>query len=233
MNLLPLKYKSLKMLNQVIFYKSVGKSKKDMIDFLSNHFRYNTMNSWNQSTSYANNMKIYKCIPSEYHNQVYNLMEVEGFYEPINDLIGDFNLSHDHLWQARFNGRSGGYLVLYQGYCESTTIFNFDQKTMDQYHEREFADGYGWMSLKEAKAKGLYKKVIKKIGSWPGRSVDQNIDFSDWSIDALNARVALVQSFDKLCDKIVACVIEMAKTPEIAEETYLVEKTRKVIVDKT
>lgn len=33
--------------------------RKAMADFLTNHFRYDTMNSWNESTSYANNVKIY------------------------------------------------------------------------------------------------------------------------------------------------------------------------------
>ena len=33
--------------------------RKAMADFLANHFRYHTMNSWNASTSYANNVKIY------------------------------------------------------------------------------------------------------------------------------------------------------------------------------
>jgi len=48
------------------FYKKVDIRKpKDMIDYLKNHFRYNTMNSWNRSTSYANNLKIYKVIPKE------------------------------------------------------------------------------------------------------------------------------------------------------------------------
>lgn len=33
------------------------KDRKEMIAFLKNHFRYDTMNSWNRSTSYANNVK--------------------------------------------------------------------------------------------------------------------------------------------------------------------------------
>lgn len=35
------------------------KTKKEMIEFLKNHKRYWTMNSWNGSSSYANNVKIY------------------------------------------------------------------------------------------------------------------------------------------------------------------------------
>ncbi len=141
------------MSNRNKFYHSVGKSKKAMIAFLSNHFTYWTMSSWNQSKSYANDMKVYKCIPGQFQDKVLDLMEVEGFYEPINYLIEEFNESHNHLWQAGFNGRSDGYLVLYRGFCESKTIFKFDQKIIDSYGGRDYADGYGWMSMEEAKAK--------------------------------------------------------------------------------
>lgn len=48
------------------FYKKVDIRKpKDMIDYLKNHFRYDTMNSWNRATSYANNVKIHRVIPNE------------------------------------------------------------------------------------------------------------------------------------------------------------------------
>ena len=43
-------------------------------------------------------------------------MEAEDFYcFAINSLITSFDRKHDYLWQAGFNGRSGGYLVLYKG----------------------------------------------------------------------------------------------------------------------
>ena len=41
------------------FYYPVNlRSRAEMTLFLQNHFRYNTMNSWNHSTSYACNLKI-------------------------------------------------------------------------------------------------------------------------------------------------------------------------------
>ena len=33
-------------------------TRKQMIDFLSDHFRYHTMNSWNNATSYARCVKL-------------------------------------------------------------------------------------------------------------------------------------------------------------------------------
>ena len=44
-----------------LFSKRVDKrSRAEMTAYLSGHFRYNTMNSWNRSTTYACNMKLYK-----------------------------------------------------------------------------------------------------------------------------------------------------------------------------
>lgn len=43
------------------FFQPVDlRSRKAMIDYLEDHFRYFTMNSWNRSQSYACNLKIYK-----------------------------------------------------------------------------------------------------------------------------------------------------------------------------
>ena len=42
------------------FYRRVDlRSRSSMTEFLRGHFRYNTLNHWNRSTSYANNIKIY------------------------------------------------------------------------------------------------------------------------------------------------------------------------------
>ena len=43
-----------------MYYKEVDKRyRESMVKYLRKHFRYNTMNSWNKSTSYANNIKLY------------------------------------------------------------------------------------------------------------------------------------------------------------------------------
>jgi len=43
-----------------MYYKQVDKRYREtMGKFLRKHFRYNTMNSWNRSTSYANCIKLH------------------------------------------------------------------------------------------------------------------------------------------------------------------------------
>lgn len=85
--------------------------------------RYNTMNSWNNATSLAYNLKIYNVIDDKLQNKVYELMELSEFYEDINMLISDFDNEFNHEWQAGFNGHSGGYLVLYKGGIKDSRVY--------------------------------------------------------------------------------------------------------------
>lgn len=99
------------------FYKPVDKrSRKAMEAYLGGHFRYHTMNSWNGSTSYACNMKLYRLdLDLETMDTLYDMIQVPEFYDDRSMLIQDFNTAYNYQWQAGWNGRSGGYLVLYQG----------------------------------------------------------------------------------------------------------------------
>jgi hypothetical protein len=211
------------------FYTKVKQTKKAMIEFLSDHFRYDTMSSWNRSTSYANNVKIHSVIPQKLTSKVYELMEAEGFYEDLNWILSDFNEEHDQQWQAGFNGRSGGYIVLYQGgkkenqhksWCTTCGQRNF--KTVEE------TNGCKCGRCGNETRKN-YTSVRYESFSYPGKSTDQGEDFSDWDIDSLKARVKLVQSFDKMCDAVVAQTIYMAENNTVEEEEYTVTKTRKVI----
>lgn len=75
------------------------------------------MNSWNSSTSYAHNVKINRFVPSESMNDAYELVFADSadYRDKIDDALNDFAITHDYRYQIRFNGKSGGYLVLYRG----------------------------------------------------------------------------------------------------------------------
>jgi hypothetical protein len=117
-----------------MFTKKVNtRSKKAMIDFLANYFRYATMNYWNNSTSYAHNMKIHNLpVSKEIRGTLYELLDCQEAFRSINDLIADFDAAHKYGWQAGFNGRSGGYLVLYQGGLEDRKVVCYPGKPTDQ-----------------------------------------------------------------------------------------------------
>jgi len=84
-------------------------SKKSMVEFLEKHFRYDTMNSWNRSTSFAARVKV--CdgwVPRELRDEAYEMINMEEVYEDISLEFDDFARRHDWQYQLGFNGRSGG-----------------------------------------------------------------------------------------------------------------------------
>jgi hypothetical protein len=107
---------------------------------------------------------------------------------------------------------------MYLGEILTKTIFEFSKN-----QERDYADGYGWMSIEEAIKKHLYKKEIKKIISYPGRSID-NYDREDYadkeqfSMFDLRSIVQKVQLFDSLCDGIIQSVIDMSENYDVVEK---------------
>ena len=204
-------------------------SRKAMIEFLSYHFRYNTMNSWNGSTSYAKNIKInqVKFPDSATRDRAYELLDLDAAFREFNMILQMFAEKHHFEWQIGRNGRSGGYLVLYQGYakksehkriCHDCGQKNFSKDTTECGH---------------CHSDNMHDYEGMETGMWGGRSTDQGEDFSDfdWDMTALRNRVKLVKEFDKACDMAVAAFISFCKTHKAKEEVVMVPKTIKVAVD--
>ena len=215
------------------FSKKVDlRSRKDMVEFLTNHFRYDTMNSWNCSRSYAHCVKVHSLgLTSEQINKAYELLDMDEVYDNINDLIDEFAISHNYAWQVGFNGRSGGYLVLYQG----------GRKALDYKSRCTHCGQLNYRTVEEtgnakcgrcgAEARvNLTKPIMQSFTS--GKGIDMGEDFEDWDIYSLKERVKLVQEFDELCDKCLAEFVWLIDNAEIEEEEYEVVETRsrKVLV---
>jgi len=92
----------------------MGKSIKEMREFLKNHKRYWTMNSWNRLHSFATNVKLHKINAP---NEAYHFLECKEAFDDVNFLIDDFRERNDGYCIIQ-NGRSGGYLVLCK--CDRT-----------------------------------------------------------------------------------------------------------------
>ena len=205
------------------------RSRRAMVEYLGNHFRYDTMNSWNNPTSYACNMKIYN-LGLEQHtaDKLYDLIQTDGFYHTISDLIYDFSAAHNFMWQAGFNGRSGGYLVLYRGgrkpsgyksYCAGCGQKNYKSVT-------EIGNVCGRCG---EPARMDFSQAHMSIHTFPGQSVDENENFEEWDMQSLRSRVELVQEFDALADAIAAEAVCTAENYEAREETIYVPQTRMVM----
>lgn len=210
------------------FYKPVDKrSRTAMTAFLEGHFRYDTANGWNACTSYACDLKIHHLgLPGELLDKLFDMLEVEEFFDPINDLCREFAQDHDYLWQTGFNGRSGGYLVLYQGGCRPTNHKSYcthcGQRNFTSISET--GDVCGRCG---AHGRVDYHTSPMEVYSYPMRGVDYNEDFEDWAMWELQERVELVQEFDRLADAIVATGIEMAKNFEVREEIFFTPVRKK------
>lgn len=104
---------------QKFFEKVDKRSREEMEGFLTSHYRYDTMNSWNQSKSFANCIKLRNLpIPKEIDDTAYEMLQIDEPYMVIQDMIEEWTEEHNGSYTVGFNGRSGGYLVLYQSQYE-------------------------------------------------------------------------------------------------------------------
>ena len=213
-----------------LFSKRVDKrSRAEMTAYLSGHFRDNTMNSWNRSTTYACNMKLYKLgLDRETEDKLWDMIQVPEFYERLNERIVDFNRKHNYLWQAGWNGRSGGYLVLYQGGTKPSGYRSYCTKC-GQKNYTSVAETGNRCGVCNEEARVDYIKPPMQIFSFPGRDVDMDEDFEDWSLYELQQRTELVQEFDRLADDIVAEALYIAQNHSVEERTVYMPTTELVL----
>lgn len=91
-------------------------TRQEMMAYLARHRRYDTMNSWNRSTSYAHCIKVDRLgLTSETCMRCLEMLGVDESFEDFSEILRDFDRRHQWRWQISQNGRSGGYLVLIQG----------------------------------------------------------------------------------------------------------------------
>lgn len=109
-----------------------------MIAFLTHHFRYYTRNSWNQSTSYANNVKLRNLnIPAKLRDKAYEFLNArcDEYWFDIRDIFSDFECKTGY--SAGFNGRSDGYIVMYDTECEDNRLVVMPGRSIDMYEDFE------------------------------------------------------------------------------------------------
>lgn len=163
---------------------------KQMFNFLNEHYTYYTLNSWNQLQSIANNVKLYKLnLDGDWGNAlgyIFDENDIGGLQYEINQMIEDWEADHPG-YLVGFNGRSAGYMVLYNKENNHSVIPN-DLLGYDTYEE--------------------FKDSIKQ--SWYGETIKDYVPM-------LRKYTQLVQSFDRLCDDIRNLVNEYSKMDYEAE----------------
>ncbi|MFC1766652.1 hypothetical protein ACFL6U_31820 [Planctomycetota bacterium] len=219
-----------------MYYKPIDKrSRKAMTAFLQQHFRYLTMNSWNQSTSYANCIKLHHVKRPETidSDTWWHMLEIEDWHDRLSDLLDNFGRDHDWTWQAGINGRSGGYVVLYRGGIKPSGYKSYCTQCGQKNYQAIPEGETGICGRCNAKARINFQQTHMQVFTWPGKSVDMGEDFGDWSLSELQERVELVQDFDRLTDDIAGAYTSMCQIYRIVEEEILVPKTIKVLEPTT
>lgn len=179
---------------------------------------------------YACNLKIYRLgLDREIENKLYDLMEIQEFFDVQNDLLWEFGEKHRYRWQARMNGRSGGYLVLYQGELTPSGYKSFCTNC-GQRNYQSISESGNVCGVCGQPAHIDYTKMPMRVVVYPGRGTDDDRDYADLSLDELRDRVRLVQEFDRLADRLVKQAVYLAKNYSVQEEEYFVPQTRKALV---
>lgn len=103
-----------------MFYKTVKRTRKDMIEYLDKHFRYYLANSWNLLKTFANCVKIPNLnLTAEQASKAYDFLcaECDDYENAINIAFDEFKMKTGCT--VGFNGRSGGYLIINGGLSQS------------------------------------------------------------------------------------------------------------------
>lgn len=195
-------------------------------------FRYYTLNSWNGADSYACNMKIDRLgLSNDIVNKLFDLLDCQEFFDCRQELMECFNEAHHYRWQAGMNGRSGGYLVLYEGQLKPTGHLSYCT-SCGQRNYKSVLESTKVCGKCGSNTRVDYTKPPMMAVTFPGRGVDMGEDFSQWSMADLRDRVVLVQELDRLADDMVSQAIFLANHYDVVEEAVYVPQSRKVMAAK-
>lgn len=207
------------------------RSKVAMVRFLNEHYRYDTMRSWNASTSYAQCIKLHNLgLTPEQRMKAYDVIQTD-IWDELDFVIQDFVTEMDGAYTIGVNGRSGGYLVLlgcewtstgYKSYCRTCSRRN--------YQSCGHTDGDNTCGVCRAtgdKGRVNYATPPRQL-TVLNAAIDEERDFETWSMDQLRNRVSVVEAFDSACDDVRLAFLAMLDL-DVVEETIMVPQKRFVL----
>lgn len=208
----------------MFFEKKIDtRSKESVAKFLLDHYRYDTMSSWNRSTSYAHCVKVNRLgLTGSALDKAYEIISVDGYWGEISRPIREFENEMMGAYTIGANGRSSGYLVLFEseiydpGY--KSTCPECGQLNYQSVSQANHACGVCGAERKNLKAPLRWTRTKSS-------SIDQGMtmeDFMDMSFTGLKDRADLVQSFDRACDRVRNAFISAVEKYMVIEETVMV-----------
>lgn len=130
---------------------------KQMFNFLKEHFSYSTLNSWNGLKSIANNVKLYNLDLTGDWSVALNALEKDEYFS-VNMMIEDWEDEHPN-YKVGFNGRSGGYLVLYNKDNNSNVLPDYIVDGNYEDYKQYIKDYYGTLKNNRSNLRYLTELV--------------------------------------------------------------------------
>ena len=149
------------------------------------------------------------------------------FYKRLQMLFYKFGQKYNFLWQAGFNGRNSGYIVLYQGYAKQSGYKSFCTTCGQRSYKTVEETGGCKCGRCGDESRVNYQVPPIEYVTYPGRETDMNESFEDWDIYSIRERVRLVQDFDRFCDDILSEVKNILDNYKIEEDIRYVPQTVK------
>ena len=201
------------------------RTKKAMVAYLSDHFRYYTMSSWNRSTSYAAGVKLHQIMPNDVTG--YDFLQTDEAFVGGESIIQEFNKRWKYEWQIGRNGRSGGYLVLYSGGIRvGKNSYKMWCPNCGQGNFREESTVCG-----RCNQEGLVPYPFVQTFLLTGKGIDDDMpDFESWDLWGPQWRVNVVWDFDKTVERVKKAFIDFVKNHKVVEKEIMVPKTIHVAV---
>ena len=203
---------------------SKPRTKKEIFHYLANHFRYDTMSSWNNRTSYAMNIKLHHLpFPDKAtEDRAWDLIQVQSAFLGFRQVLEEFARKHYWEYQIHTNGRSGGYLVLMQGGRKDSGYKSYCTDCGQQNYTVVEETGHRCGKCHEESRMNYLTPVYTVFTT--GHSLDQGEDFAEWSLEELRSRRDLIWDFDRACRQAVQAFIDFCKGHEMKTYTYLEER---------
>ena len=162
-------------------------------------------------------------------DKLFDMIQTQEFFDAMDECKWEFAAKHNYLWQAGMNGRSGGYLVLYQGEKRPSGYKSYCTNCGQRNYQLA-ADGNCTCGVCGRPTRVNFSQTHMQVVTYPGRGTDDGEDFEDWSRHALRERVKLVQELDQLADRMVELALRLTRDAQVIEEEYFLPQTRKVLV---
>ena len=193
------------------FNKTKGiKTLKSKFEYINEHFTYFTMNSWNRTTSIANNIKAWSLpLSREQRDKLFDILADENlsnhFYADINHTIREYIAKEKAEYNnidVYFNGKSGGYLVL----TPANSIRNITNELIADFDDYEQALQY----LKDCGS--THKEAQEELKA------------------AILNDFEVVKSFDIFCDELLNQTVYILDNAKIESNEYYKKEVQKTLI---